>query len=631
MAVAEPTGSLETALAHARALISTAPAIAEEQAQEILKVVPGHVEALLLRGRALASMGRPTEAIAALRAAAGRDPESPAIWRALGDQLILTGDNEAADHAYAQSIRTSVRDPLLRKAAVALCDGNLSVAERLLKPHLKANPTDVAAIRMLAELAGRIGRYRDAEALLARAIELAPGFTAARFNLATLLYRQSRLAEAIVELEGLVEREPDNPAFRNLAAAALARLGDHDQAIAHFETLLVRHPGFTKTWLSYGHTLKTVGRQADSVAAYRRCTALEPGFGEAWWSLANLKTVRFNPEDVAAMTAALDDVRLSAEDRFHLHFALGKAHEDAGRTQQSFEHYAEGNRLRLAEVPYDAAQIAERVDRSIALLTADFFTARAGQGCPAPDPIFVLGMPRAGSTLIEQILASHPAIEGTQELPDIQMMATRLAGENDVYPEILSTLDAGRLAALGAEYLERTRVHRRTGRPYFIDKMPNNWAHIGLIQLILPRAKIIDARRHPIACCFSNFKQHFARGQAFSYSLTDMARYYADYVRLTDHLDSVLPDRVHRIFYEAMVEDTEAEVRRMLDYVELPFDAACLSFHATERPVRTASSEQVRRPIFREGLDQWRRFDPWLGPLRTALGPLVDEYPHSPD
>jgi tetratricopeptide (TPR) repeat protein len=621
------TATLDTALAHAEALLRRDPVLAEEQAREILRVMPGQPRALALRGRAFAAQGQAGEAVAALREALAREPDLAPAWRLLGEQLLLLGDEAGADAAQARAIRASTTDPRLRQAANALCDGDLPVAERLLKAHLKAEPTDVAAIRMLAELAGRIGRFADAEALLRRAIELAPGFAPARFNLATVLYRDGRAAAALVELDRLMAQDPDNPAYRNLAAVALTKGGDLAQAIGHFEKALERQPDLTKVWLSYGHALKTLGRQADSVSAYRRAIALEPGFGEAWWSLANLKTVHLDDTDIAAMEAALPALPADGEDRFHLHFALGKAHEDAARHEQAFAHYAEGNRLRLALVPHDPDAVNGRVDRTIALFTPAFFAAHAGQGAEAADPIFVLGMPRSGSTLIEQILASHPLVEGTQELPDIQMMATRLAGEDDAYPERLADLAPERLRALGEEFLERTRAERRTDRPFFIDKMPNNWLHAGFIRLILPNARIVDARRHPLACGFSNFKQHFARGQSFAYDLTHMGRYYADYARLMAHFDAAAPGMVHRVHYEAMIADTETEVRRLLDHLGLPFDPACLRFHETERAVRTASSEQVRRPIYREGLDQWRHFAAWLGPLERVLEAEIRDYP----
>jgi len=626
----EPTGTLSIALAHARTLLDRAPILAEEQTREILKVVPNHPETLTVRGRALAALGRTVEAIEVLRQAVRRDPESAEAWRALGDQHILSGEGAAADAAYAQQIRCSVRDPKLRRAAIALCENDLPVAERILKDHLKVFPTDVAAIRMLAELAARIGRYRDSENLLNRAVELAPSFAPARFNLATILYRSGQTPRALEELETLMAADPESATYRNLAAAALGRIGDVAKAIEHYEVILARLPRAEKIWMSYGHSLKTFGRQADSIAAYRRCIALEPGFGEAWWSLANLKTVKLDAADIAAMEQALAGDRISAEDRYHLHFALGKAHEDAGDVAAAFAAYAAGNRLRAAELDYDPDATTSLVDRSIATFTPAFLASRAGKGCDAPDPIFILGMPRAGSTLVEQILSSHPLIEGTQELPDIQRLARRLGAEErpSVYPSSFNDGAGNKLREWGEEFIESTRIHRKTDRPFFIDKMPNNWAHLGLILQILPNAKIVDARRHPIGCCFSNFKQHFARGQGFSYDLVAMGRYYADYVRMMAHFDAMLPGRVHRVFYERMVEDTEGEVRRLLDYLGVDFDPACLRFHENERAVRTASSEQVRRPIFREGMEQWQRFDRWLGPLRDALGSALDDYPY---
>ena len=516
--------------------------------------------------------------------------------------------------------------PRLIDAALALHDNRLGEAEPLLKRHLKDDPFDVAAIRMLAELAGRIGRYRDAETLLRRALELAPGFGAARGNLAIVLYRLGRPVDAIAELDRLLKDDPDHAGHANLKAAALGRIGGFDEAIELYEAVLKDMPAQPRVWMSYGHMLKTVGRQAEGIAAYRRALALAPHLGEAWWSLANLKTVRFDAADLAAMQAGLTDLGIADEDRFHLDFALGKAFEDLRQTDRAFAHYAAGNALRHSGQAYNADETAAFVDRSIAVATPDFLVARAGAGSSPPDPIFVLGMPRAGSTLIEQILASHSLVEGTSELPDIPAIARRIAD----YPEGIASIAPAALRTMGEEYLRAAAVQRRTDRPYFIDKLPNNWAHLPLIHLILPNATIIDARRHPLGCCFSNFKQHFARGQAFSYALDDMGRYYRDYVRLMAHVDIVLPCRVHRVFYEDMVDDTEATVRALLAACGLAFEPACLSFHETERAVRTASSEQVRQPIFRDGTDAWKPFERWLGPLKAALGDVLDVYPGVP-
>lgn len=516
--------------------------------------------------------------------------------------------------------------PRLIQAAMAMNENDLPVAEPLLRAHLKEDPLDVFAIRLFAELAGRIGRYNDAENLLRRALELAPAFTPARANLALVLYRQNRPADAIAELNRVVEEEPDNPGHANLQAAALGRIGEFDEAITLYERVLQQATNQPRVWMSFGHMLKTVGRLEDGIAAYRKAIELMPTLGEAWWSLANLKTVRFTDGDIAAMQTALEQDGVAKEDRFHLDFALGKALEDRGEAEASFARYAAGNTLRRTELDYDADETTRFVDRLIELATPEFFAARAGQGCDAADPVFVLGMPRAGSTLVEQILSSHSHVEGTTELPDIPALARRESN----YPLSLPDLTAEQLARRGEEFLKRTRIQRKTERPFFIDKLPNNWMHAVFIMLALPSAKLVDARRHPLGCCFSNFKQHFARGQAFAYSLEDMGRYYADYVRLMAHLDRVQPGRVHRVIYERMVDDTEAEVRALLDYCGLPFEAGCLEFHRTERAVRTPSSEQVRRPIFREGTEAHLPYEPWLGPLKEALGPVLDAYPDAP-
>ncbi|WP_118857822.1 tetratricopeptide repeat-containing sulfotransferase family protein [Sphingomonas mesophila] len=533
---------------------------------------------------------------------------------------------------FERQIAAAKRDRVLLQAGGALRDNDLPTAETLLRTRLKQRPTDVAAIRMMAELAARIGRLGDAENLLRRAVELAPAFSAARANLATVLYKLNRPVEAIAELDRIAAEGAANPSHSSLKAAALGRIGGHNEALELYSELIGRFPDQPKLWMSYGHILKTVGRLDDGIAAYRRALEVQPTLGEVWWSLANLKTVAFSAGDVAAMERALDDTELTSADRFHLHFALGKALEDAGEAAGAFGHYAEGNRLRGAEMDYDPGVISDHVERSIALFTPDFFSARGG-GCARGDPIFIVGLPRAGSTLIEQILSSHPEVEGTTELPDIPTLARRLGGrkrasERSLYPEILAELDPDELRALGEEYLERAQVQRSTDRPLFIDKLPNNWAHVGFIRLILPSARIIDARRHPLACGFSNFKQHFARGQGFTYDLADLGRYYRDYVTLMRHFDAVIPGHVHRVIHEELVDDPEREIRAMLDYLGLPFDARCLTFHENRRAVRTPSAEQVRRPISRAGLDQWRAFAPWLGPLEAALGEVLHDWRH---
>lgn len=516
-------------------------------------------------------------------------------------------------------------DPAMVEAALALQQNRLDIAERHLRARLRADPLDVAAIRMMAELAARLGRYPDAEKLLARALELAPAFHAARANYVTVLHRQSKFVQALAEAERLIADDPADLGHLAAKAAVLVRTGGYDEAIALYRRILDAFPEQPRLWISLGHVYKTVGRREESVAAYRRAIAQEPTLGDAWWSLANLKTVRLAADDIAAMQAALARATAAA-DRYHLHFSLGKAFEDAGAWEQAFRHYAEGNRLRRAELPYDAARTTEHVRQSRALLTREAFASRAGGGHPAHDPIFIVGLPRAGSTLIEQILASHSLVEGTMELPDIGTIAADLGRrgkhEDDDpagYLTALLALSPDERRALGRRYLEGTRVQRKTAAPRFIDKMPNNFAHIGLIHLILPKARIIDARREAMATCFSAFKQHFSRGQGFTYDLTDLGHYWRDYAALMAHFDAVLPGRVHRVEHEALVADPEREIRALLAHCGLAFEPACLTPHLNARAVRTASAEQVRRPINAEALDHWRNFAPWLGPLRAAL------------
>ena len=520
------------------------------------------------------------------------------------------------------------RDPRLLRAADALAKNRLDDAEPALAAWIAEHPADPYALRMMAELLGRLGRYRESERLLARALVIAPGFDAARFNYALILHRQSKTEAALVEIDRLLVATPAHPGYRNLKAAMLARLGDYDAAIAIYDRLLAEFPQNPRGHMSHGHALKTMGRAADCITAYRTAVAQAATLGEAWWSLANLKTYRFDTQDLAAMRAALATPGISDDDRLHLDFAVGKALEDARDYAASFAHYAAGNRLRRSQLRWDGAANHAHVEANEKLFTAGFFAARAGQGCLAPDPIFVVGLPRSGSTLIEQILASHSQVEGTMELPDVAAIARGLsdtmAGADPLlYLEALAAAAPETLAALGQDYLARTRIQRKTSRSRFIDKMPNNFAYAGLIHLMLPNAIIIDARRHPMATCFSAWKQHFARGQSFTYDLAELGDYYSDYQRLMAHFDKVLPGRILRVDHEALVTDTEAQVRRLLAHCGLAYEPGCLEFHRNQRPVRTASSEQVRQPMTSAGLDQWRHYDTWLGDLKATLAAIV--------
>jgi predicted Zn-dependent protease len=667
---AEPVGTLEVALAHAARLLDSNPAQAAEQAAEILAVAANHPIARLVLGTARqrvgdaagalhvleplareqpnaaavhlalgiaqSEVGRVADGIASLRRVLRLNPELPTAWRLLADCHDAVGQPAEADQARARFIRSANQDPRLMEAAGALCSNELATAERLLRAHLLQQPTDVAALRMLAEVAARLRRYADAHVLLEHCLELAPSFDAARHNFAVVLYRQGKSAAALPEIQKLLAKEPRNPGYRSLAAAILAGIGEYAESIHVYEAVLKEFPHQSRIWMSYGHSLRTAGRGGECVAAYKRAIALEPTLGEAYWSLANLKTTRFSDAEVETMRTALARNDLSDDNRLHFEFAIGKALEDKSLFDESFGHYERGSAIRRKRHTYRAEETSAFVRRSKALYAREFFAARAGAGAAAADPIFIVGLPRAGSTLLEQILASHSLVDGTMELPDIPTISMELEereqpGSAGRYPEIMASQTADELRALGERYLASTRIHRKTARPFFVDKMPNNWQHIGLIELILPNAKIIDARRHPLACCFSAFKQHFARGQSFSYSLEDLGRYYRDYVEYMAHIDTVLPSRVHRVYYERTIEDTETVVRDLLAYCGLPYEEGCLRFYENDRAVRTASSEQVRRPIFREGVDHFRNYEPWLGPLKEALGPVLDLYPAIPD
>jgi tetratricopeptide (TPR) repeat protein len=520
----------------------------------------------------------------------------------------------------------------LTAAARHIAAGELAKAEALLRPYVHDNPTDVNAIRMLGEVGMTLGALRDADGLLARAVELAPDYDAARYAWANVLYKRHRYADALAQLDILLAKEPDNASWLTLKAANLVEINEHAAALPLFEKILDLHPDHRQAHLSYGHALRAVGRVEDCIAAYEQCIALGSGTGEAYWSLANLKTYRFSDQQMEHIESLLQKKDCAFRDYYHLLFSLGKAREDRKDYRAAMAAYVKGNQVRGRNVPWDGRAFHDECLRLRKFFDKELFSRHAGQGCASPDPIFVVGLPRAGSTLIEQILASHSQVEGTAELADMMAIARKIAGKrrrNDksAYPEALGAMEAEQLRQMGQGYLDSTAVQRITEAPFFIDKMPNNFVHVGLIQLILPNARIIDARRHPLDCCFSGFKQLFASGQGFTYGQQRIGQYYREYVDLMDHWDEVLPGRVLRVQYEDMVADTETQVRRLLDYCGLPFEEACLSFHDNMRTVRTASSEQVRQPINRGGIGRWEPFDEWLGPLRDALGPVLERYP----
>ena len=590
------------------------------------------------RGHCFVAMQDAPRAIEAFLSAVNINVALPASWRMLEGLYRMTGETDNAAMAGSHVATLQKLPPEVVTATALFADGDLEPAESQIRAYLLQHGNHVEAMRLLARIGIARGILDDAELLLEGVLELAPHYHVARQEYAGVLIDRHKYPQARRELDRLLEQDPENRHYKTLYATSSVGLGEHERAVELYRELLVGTPADADLHLSIAHALKTLGRTSESINSYRKAAACRPDFGDAYWSLANLKTYRFTDEELAQLRAAQSAPLTSGADRYHLCFALAKALEDRGEYAQSFRYYEYGNALKRAESKYRPEIIETNTRQQIEVCTVEFFASRRNVGAQDPDPIFIVGLPRSGSTLIEQILASHRQVEGTQELADIQRIAVSLQGRdpdlnNPRYPRLLADMSAEDFLKLGEKYLADTRIYR-TGRdqgapagiPYFIDKMPNNFRHLGLIHLMLPRAKIIDARRAPLACCFSNLKQLFANGQEFTYSIEDIARYYRTYLELMRHWDSVLPGRILRVQHEDVVEDLEGSVRRILDYCELDFEPACVEFHKTARSVRTASSEQVRQPIFREGLDQWKHFEPWLGPLKDALGDALDHY-----
>ncbi|MGD0491127.1 MAG: sulfotransferase [Steroidobacteraceae bacterium] len=582
------------------------------------------------RGRCFVERKQAPQAIEAFEHAVALNHSLPGSWSMLAGLYRMTGRTDSAATAAARVAALQNLPPEVVTATGLFVDGELDPAESMVRAYLLRHGDHLEAMRLLAGIGIARKVYDDAELLLAAVLRLAPGYRAARREYAGVLAELHRHGEARRELDLLLEEEPDNRDLRTSYAFNCVGLGEHERAIELYGVLLEDAPADTELHLSIAHAQKTLGRREQAVESYRRAAACRPDFGDAYWSLANLKTYRFTAEELTRMRAAESAPTTALVDRYHLSFALGKALEDRGDYEESFRYYERGNELKRSENTYRPEIIENNTRQQIEICTAELFAGRRGWGSPDRSPIFIVGLPRSGSTLLEQILASHSEVEGTQELPNIQQIVHRLRGRvpdmnNPRYPRILAQMSAEEALSLGEHYLEGTRAYR-TGKPYYIDKMPNNFRHLGLIHLMLPNARIIDARREPMACCFSNFKQLFANGQEFTYSIDDIARYYRTYLELMRHWDRVLPGRVLRVHHEEVVDDLDGNVRRVLEFCGLEFQPQCLEFYKTERSVRTASSEQVRQPIYREGLDQWRHFEPWLGPLETALGDALTRY-----
>lgn len=582
----------------------------------------GLAEALIMQGKL-------PEALESLKRAELLEPGSASIHMKQAQVLTALGRDGDATRQFEESFRlTPYREELVRGMRLQRM-GNLREAERIYRDVLLRDPENVDALRLLAGIAMRAKQWGDAEVLLQKALDIAPDFYQGWMDLGLAHQEQDDIEAALEAYDRAVRLEPGRPGGYAASGTTRAMAGRHDEALDYFDKAIAADDSHPGALAGRGHVQKTIGRQDEAIASYRECIRRNPEYGEAYWSLANLKTFRFDDEEVVAMQSLLD-AEIGDESRANFQFALGKAFEDAGDYDRAFAYYRDGNENRRSRESYDPVQTIDQHDQFIEVFDRDFLRGHAGQGCPSTAPIFIVGLPRSGSTLIEQILASHPDVEGTHELPELSRVA-RSTGtrrhDRRIYPQAVRDIAAEDLAGFGERYLQRTERHRELMRPRFTDKMPNNFVHVGLVSLILPNAKIIDARRHPLDSCLGSYKQLFARGQPFTYDLFELGEFYLQYVRLMDHWHEVLPGKVLEVHYEDVVADLEQQVRRILDFCGLPWSDSCLKFYESARAVKTASSEQVRQPIYSSSVDLWRRYEAHLGPLIDVLGPLLETLP----
>lgn len=595
------------------------------------ELAPGHARAWQEVGHIHFTLDEFERATTAYEMALQRNPVLLASWKALANLYGMRGEQNKQRRAISQVSELSDLPPELLSVRSLIHEDKLQQADQLCRHFLRANKHHLEALRLLGDIGVRLGALDDAEFVLESAVEIDPSHYQVRFDFANVLLKRQKFQLAHEQANLLVQARNDDLAAISLLGSAKAGVGDAEAAIQLFDEVLSKSRNQPAVWVMRGHAQKTIGDFAGAIESYRRAYGVEPAYGDAFWSLANTKVYSFTQAEIDQMREQERSESIARDDRIHLCFALGKAYEDQADYAESFRFYERGNELKHQTVIHQADMLARRVSAQVSVCQPSLFSGRREVGCPAPDPIFVVGLPRAGSTLLEQILASHSMIDGTLELPHILSLVNRLrsapgTASGTAYPAILESLDAEYFQRFGEQYIEQTQVFRQ-GAVRFVDKMPNNFFHLGLIKLILPNAKVIDARRHPMSCCFSGFKQLFGEGQEFTYGLTSVGNYYRQYVELMAHWHEVLPGFALTVQHEDVVDDLEGQVRRILEFCDLPFEDQCLRYYETERSVRTPSSEQVRQPIFRSALEHWRHYDEWLDPLKEALGPAVrDQY-----
>jgi tetratricopeptide (TPR) repeat protein len=579
-------------------------------------------------GRALLQLGRADEAIGLLRQAIALDPKLQSAQLALVHALAEAGQAGEADAAMQAFLRADPARELLARAAECHRDGKLEEAEGFYRQILARDPKHVEALRLLALIAMQSEHYGQAEQLLKRAVEVAPDFLAGWVDLSRAQLERLDLAAASASIGRAALLNPRSASVQVHVANVEARSGRHEQAVETYRRAAELNPQSIAPQLGLGNTLKTIGRQAEAIEAYRRATRLRPQASEAWWSLSNLKTFRFEDAEIAELERQCARSDLGDETRVQFSFALAKALEDRGEHARAFERYAEGNRTRRALEHYDPVRTEVINERIRSVFDGEFLARHAGAGDPDPAPIFVVGLPRSGSTLIEQILSSHSMVDATHELPEVGRLIHKIGRDRqqrDAYPEAVREFDDEAWAGLGRAYIQDTRVYRRMA-PRFIDKNPNNFPSVGLLALALPNARVINARRHPLDTCLSCYTQLFARGQPFTYDLTELGEYYLEYNKMMAHWHAVLPGRVLDVQYEDMVADHAGETRRLLEYCGLPWEDSCLRYWETERAIRTASSEQVRLPIYETSVSRWRHYERELAPLIAILRAILPEF-----